>query len=63
MSEQQALYLFKGKPVMVGDKKGIVVEIPPSGPVKVRLADGTWWIGPPAKLSECEEERKPFIID
>ena len=48
---------------MAENKKGIVVEIIPSGLAKVRLAGGTRWIGPSDKLSECEEERKPFIID
>lgn len=62
MSERHAVYLVKGKQVMIKSKKGIVEKIYFSGLVKVRLADGLW-IGPAAKLSECEEAWKPLVID
>ena len=62
MSEPQALYLFKGKQVMVGSKKGIVEKMYPSGLVKVRLEHGPW-IGPPAKLSECEDVYEHHVTD
>lgn len=59
MSEDQALYLFKGKRVLVNGKPGTVVQWSPSRTVTVKLDEGIVWIGPYDQLSDAEKRFEP----